>query len=52
MKDAGVAMCLAHILRKEVITTAISVIDFETLLKNAPSKLIGGMVAEQTKRHQ
>ena len=53
IEDAGVAMCPAHILRKEVIIiAAISVIEFETLLRNAPSKLIGGMVTNQTKHHQ
>ena len=53
IEDAGVAMCPAHILRKEVIIiTGISVIDFEILLRNAPSKLIGGMITNQTKHHQ
>lgn len=54
IEDAGVAMCPAHILRKEVIIiiTRISVMDFKTLLRNAPSKLIAGMVTNQTKHHQ
>ena len=53
IKDAGVAMCLAHILHKYVIIiTAISAIDFETQPRNVLLGIIERMVAEQTNQHQ
>jgi len=53
IKDAGVAMCLAHIMQKDIIIImAISVIDFETQQRNILLEIIERMVAEQTKCHQ